>query len=623
MATEKIAQVWPEWEVEKQLGKGSYGVVYKVVRRDNNIQSHAAIKVITIPTDESEVDSLRSEGLSMEGAKTYFQGIVNDFVGEIQLMESLKGVQNIVSVEDYKVVENTEGIGWDIYIRMELLTPFNNYICDRKMTEKEVIKLGIDICTALEICEKRNIVHRDIKPENIFINDFGYFKLGDFGIARKLENATGGLSQKGTFNYMAPEVATGTRYDARVDLYSLGIVLYRLLNANRLPFIENDQQLLNPNARKAAVERRIRGDKLPAPCDASSQMASVILRACAYNPAARFANATEMKEALTKASMGIYQEEVDLDKTVSVRHAATNLDATVYQAPPIPTGTMPGGFRPVSQPVSNTNNSFGSNSRPNAFQNPGQFSAPQFNNTGNQAPQFAAPQFGNQTGNQSGQFNNTANRAPQFNAPQFGNQTGNQSGQFNNTGSRAPQFAAPQFGSQTGNQSGQFNNTASRAPQFTAPQYGNQTGTYGTIRTAQPATGKKKTNLLCILSLLACLLPLVCDILRQNSNMDSDIMLTTGIVSMVFALIPLILAIAGRAKAASTGAKGTGFAVAGMLVGLLFMSGVASDFFRLFAEEWLVEEEMGDVIGAAYIGVVALTSIISFLCAGRKNKNNR
>ena len=361
MGKEKVALVWPEWEVEEQLGKGSYGTVYKAVRKDSNIQSHAAIKVISIPTDSSEVDSLRSEGLSLDGAKTYFKGIVEDFVGEIRLMESLKGVQNIVSVEDYKVVERTEELGWDIYIRMELLTPFNTYIQTNKLSEKDVVKLGVDICTALELCGQRDIVHRDIKPENIFINDFGYFKLGDFGIARKLENATGGLSQKGTYNYMAPEVATGTRYDARVDLYSLGIVLYRLLNNNRLPFIETEQQLLNPNERKTAVERRIRGDRMNPPSQASAQVAAVIMRACAYNPEARFANATEMKEALTRASLGAYIEEVDLDKTVSVRHAAKTLDHTVrlqqqpvggYAPQPAPQPQGMGGYTPVQrQPV--------------------------------------------------------------------------------------------------------------------------------------------------------------------------------------------------------------------------------------------------------------------------------
>ena len=324
-----LSNIWPEWQIEKQLGKGSYGTVYQAVRRDNNVESYAAIKIISIPSDKSEVDSLRSEGLDIDGTRTYFKGIVDDFVSEIQLMETLKGVQNIVSVEDYKVVEKKDCIGWDIYIRMELLMPFNTYVCDKKLTEEEVIKLGCDICTALEICGKRNIIHRDIKPENIFVNDFGYFKLGDFGIARKMENMTGGLSQKGTFNYMAPEVANSNAYDSRVDTYSLGIVLYRLLNNNKLPFLVTDKQLLNPNERKQAVERRILGESLPTPCNASPEMADLILRACAYDPNMRFASATEMKQALISVANGTYHASTNnLEGTTSVRRADDNYDKT-------------------------------------------------------------------------------------------------------------------------------------------------------------------------------------------------------------------------------------------------------------------------------------------------------
>lgn len=341
---EKILEnIWPEWKIEKELGSGSYGKVYKAVRRDYNVESYAAVKVISVPSNTSEIDSLRSDGLDINGTRTYLQSIVNDFVGEIQLMESLKGMQNIVSIEDYKVVEKTDEIGWNIYIRMELLTPFNIYICDKDLSEEEVIKIGCEICTALEICSQRNIIHRDIKPENIFVNDFGYFKLGDFGVARKLENMTGGLSQKGAFNYMAPEVTNSINYDARVDIYSLGIVLYRLLNENRLPFLDTEKQLLNPNERRFAIERRFRGDDLPAPCNASPEMADLILRACAFDPADRFSSATEMKQALISVQNGTYQcrpklkpepdplpiPESDHDATIAVRRSTDEADKTI------------------------------------------------------------------------------------------------------------------------------------------------------------------------------------------------------------------------------------------------------------------------------------------------------
>lgn len=314
-----ISAIWPEWRLEKRIGKGSYGVVYEAARNDNGIESNAAIKIISIPADSSEVETLRADGLDMNGTKTFFKNIVDDFVSEIQLMESLKGIQNIVSVEDYKVVEKSDSVGYDIYIRMELLTPFNAYLAGKTMTEGEAIKLGVDICTALEICSQRNIIHRDIKPENIFVNNFGHFKLGDFGIARKLENMTGGLSQKGTPNYMAPEVINTGKYDERVDIYSLGVVLYRLLNDNRLPFLNDEKQLLSPLERKAAVERRIGGEALPAPCNASPAMANLVLRACAFNPCDRFFNATEMKRALTEVANGTYSiVNFEVDETTPI-----------------------------------------------------------------------------------------------------------------------------------------------------------------------------------------------------------------------------------------------------------------------------------------------------------------
>ena len=316
----KLATLWPEWKIGKQLGKGSYGVVYEATREDNGVVSRAAIKAISIPGDHGEIESLQSEGLDLNGTRAYFRNIVEDFVGEIQLMESLKGVQNIVGVEDYKVMDNPNGIGWDIFIRMELLTPFTALVKETQLTPEQVIRLGCDICTALEVCGQKDVIHRDIKPENIFVHEFGHYKLGDFGIARKLENTSGGLSQKGTFNYMAPEVASGNHYDARVDIYSLGIVLYRFLNNNNLPFLTEETRL-NPTARKEALDRRLRGEALPPPANASAQLAQVVLTACAFDPNARFSSAAAFKQALLQAQNGTFAAVDFADPTTAVHKA--------------------------------------------------------------------------------------------------------------------------------------------------------------------------------------------------------------------------------------------------------------------------------------------------------------
>ncbi len=299
MDSKMPACVWPEWEFTKQIGRGSFGTVYEAVRHDDyGVESRAAIKLVSIPQNEAELDTLRTEGLDYTASRTYMRNLVDAFINEVKLMITFKGVPNIVSVEDYKVVERQDEIGWDISIRMELLTPLSSYIADKKLTESEVAKIGIDICSALEICEKKNVIHRDIKPANIFINEFGDYKLGDFGIARQMESMTTDLSRKGTGSYMAPEVERGEPYNASVDLYSLGLVLYFLLNNKRLPFLNPDKQILTPNDREQAIRRRLDGETPPAPCDASEDMAQIILCACAYDPNRRFASAKAMKNAL-------------------------------------------------------------------------------------------------------------------------------------------------------------------------------------------------------------------------------------------------------------------------------------------------------------------------------------
>ena len=309
MGINRLSQIWPEWKVVGDLGEGSFGKVYKIERVEHGLTSYSAVKVISIPQSDAELATIRSEGLDERGTRSYFAGIVTDFVNEIKLMESMKGTSNIVSVEDYKVLEKTERFGWDIFIRMELLTPLNDYTAGKKLSEAEVTKLGVDVCSALELCVRRNIIHRDIKPENIFVSSFGDFKVGDFGIARELEKVGGSLSQKGTFNYMAPEVAISKHYDATVDIYSLGLVLYKLLNNNRLPFLDPNSQLVNYQDRKNAIDRRFRGEQMPAPISASPELAWVILKACTFDPARRFKTPTAFKNALgsidTNASVQI------------------------------------------------------------------------------------------------------------------------------------------------------------------------------------------------------------------------------------------------------------------------------------------------------------------------------
>lgn len=286
-----------KWQLGRLIGEGSFGKVYEATRNDFGSYK-AAIKIITIPQSRSEIMDAKAEGMDDASVTSYFRSVVEEIVREFELMSKFKGTANIVSYEDHDVIPHDDGFGWDILIRMELLTPMMNYVQSHPMSVQDVIRLGIDICKALELCQRYNVIHRDIKPENIFVSETGDFKLGDFGIARTVEKTTGGLSKKGTYTYMAPEVYREEAYGPSVDIYSLGIVLYRMLNDNRAPFLPPYPANITHADREAALSRRISGEPMPAPRNADPQLANVVLRACAYNPNQRYWSPSQMRADL-------------------------------------------------------------------------------------------------------------------------------------------------------------------------------------------------------------------------------------------------------------------------------------------------------------------------------------
>ena len=289
-----------EWRIKRFIGAGSYGRVFEIERRDEfDTVYTGALKAVTIPSSQGELDEILADGMDMNGASTYFRDYVKELNREIALMSKLKGHSNIVSYEDHKMFPHEDGVGWDILIRMELLTPITSYLKqNHTFTRREVIQLGMDLCKALEICQRYNIIHRDIKPANIFISETEDFKLGDFGVARIASASTGASTRAGTVNYMAPEVFKGEKYTSNVDIYSLGLVMYQLLNNNRMPLYPPYPQPITPSSRERAQAQRLSGAALPPPANAEGRLAEIVLKACAPDPAQRYDSPTVMRQAL-------------------------------------------------------------------------------------------------------------------------------------------------------------------------------------------------------------------------------------------------------------------------------------------------------------------------------------
>lgn len=292
----KYEPIAGEWYIKEQLGKGSYGSVFRIEKEDMSGIYSAALKIISIPQSKEEVYNVKHMFSDDKSVSEYFKNLTQRLVSEFKLMSELKGNSNIVSYEGHSIHPHEDSVGYDVLIRMELLTPLTSAI--NSMNEQEVINLGIDICKALETCQKHNIVHRDIKLENIFISNHGDYKLGDFGVAKTMGNQLTFMTTAGTFSYMAPELKKGEACTANVDIYSLGMVMYKLLNFNRDPFLPLPPAVFTFEQREQAMADRLTGKPLPKPANASDELSEIILKACEYNPLQRYQEPAQLKTDL-------------------------------------------------------------------------------------------------------------------------------------------------------------------------------------------------------------------------------------------------------------------------------------------------------------------------------------
>ena len=286
----------------KNIGSGSFSEVYEIYHR-YKADMKCALKAIPVPKDKYEpIENSLGAGMTPE---RYIKDTLMRYKNEVDIQFSLKDCQNIVSIVGFTQNPHEDGSGVDIYIMSELLKCLSEIFETKSESESEepfdhaiVTKLGIDICTALEVMHEKGIIHRDIKPANIFFSSSsGLFKLGDFGISKIADERTKNSSMMGTPRYSAPETAKYMLADHRSDIYSLGLVMYTMMNDFYIPFLGNDSK-----SDYDAVLARNRGDKIQPPKNANKceELTRVVMRACEYEPSNRYQSAKQMKSDLLK-----------------------------------------------------------------------------------------------------------------------------------------------------------------------------------------------------------------------------------------------------------------------------------------------------------------------------------
>ena len=324
LAERDLAIAWPQWKIVRLLGTGSFGEVYEIHREEYGRVFKCALKIIRKENPAPTPGDLYVNISSGNNSEEFIETVLR----EIDIMEKLKGASNIVVIDDYTVVRNSDSNS--VLIRMELLTNLGEYIMTRQISMNDILKIGIDICNALDYCEQQNIIHRDVKESNIFYSGMGDFKLGDFGISRQLSNYlinSGTMTAAGTVNKMAPEVYIGQQYDNRVDIYSLGMVLYSLLNYGRSPFYPPYPEPVTAEDSYSANLSRLKGTPIPPLQGVDRKLNKIICKACDAKPSGRYRTASEFREALLD-----YYEEINGTNPGGIERRPETKNTLLYAA---------------------------------------------------------------------------------------------------------------------------------------------------------------------------------------------------------------------------------------------------------------------------------------------------
>lgn len=265
-------ELWSSWHIGEEIGEGFGSKVYILTNKNGEVSVLKAISSAFGADDEKREETIEQL---------------------LQKLEALKECPGAIPIEDYEVRvvrDYTQQIaGYDILLRMKRMYSLQRVMDETiYLDEAEVIEMALEIASILKEAHAKGIIHGNIKPSNIFIqkgpDNMPVYYLSDFA-SNKIRGYREGNLIGAT--YCSPESATlGVEEEASDDFYSLGLVMYQLLNKNEIPFIEESDLDLG-----AAVKRRMAGAALPELNGLHSDIDEVMMRCCSYKKQYRYHNA--------------------------------------------------------------------------------------------------------------------------------------------------------------------------------------------------------------------------------------------------------------------------------------------------------------------------------------------
>lgn len=267
----------------------------KMMRERNGVRSCPVLKeetkekyvckIISVPASQVQLDALILTGAykSASDAVDYFRDMAAGVEAEAKFLKSLSQLEGFVPFESWQVVPMEDGrTGFEVF----LLSPYRHclerFLRHSVMTHLDAINLALDLCTAMAICRRSGYLYVNLKPGNIFITKKREFRVGDLGFVDLNTLSYTSLPKKYCSAYSPPEVRDDLNtLNDTVDTYGIGMILYEIYNNGVLPKATADSQ----------------GTPIT-PVNADYELAQIIMKAIAPDPADRWKTPMEMGQAL-------------------------------------------------------------------------------------------------------------------------------------------------------------------------------------------------------------------------------------------------------------------------------------------------------------------------------------
>lgn len=279
--------------IQQLLGHGGMGAVYRAL--DTSLQRYVAVKVLRRGRSDRSSGSAASESPRSDASTIADAGLRAEAISQARLNH-----QNIVTV--YYV--GREDQGEEAFFAMELLPgPTLDECAPESFAYGDVVDIGVQVTKALQHAQKMHVHHGDIKPSNLIYAGDQIVKLGDFGLARRLDVRDDDKPMAGTPNYLAPEIVDGGAINEFSDMYALGITLFELTFRRRPYELSGDTLLQQLKTHAVAVVDYPK----PWPRGVPQSWRMVLDRLMAKDPAQRYEDYAsllqDLRDSLPSSSM--------------------------------------------------------------------------------------------------------------------------------------------------------------------------------------------------------------------------------------------------------------------------------------------------------------------------------